>query len=215
MPSAGADRALGVVLVGHRRAEERHHVVADVLVDRAAEALHLLAQPPQRAVHQRLDRLGVHALGHGGVAGQVGEQHGHLAALLGRCASAPRRAPGRVPSSAAPQDMQKRASAGAGVPQAGQRRSSALPAGHAEARASGVLGAAGCAVMPLSLRHHPGVAVGLRRPPRAGPSTSVRSRPSTSIIAPGGAGTRTRAACGRGRRRAHARAAPRTPLAPT
>jgi len=31
------------------------------------------------------------------------------------------------PSSAAPQFMQKRASAGAGVPQLGQRRSSAVP----------------------------------------------------------------------------------------
>ena len=80
----GAHGALGVVLVRHRRAEDRHHVVADVLVDRAAVALHLVAEAQQRAVHERLHRLGSMPLGERGVAGQVGEQHRHLAALLGR-----------------------------------------------------------------------------------------------------------------------------------
>ena len=54
----GADRALGVVLVRDRRAEERHHVVADVLVDGAAVALNLLPEPEQRAVDERLHGLG-------------------------------------------------------------------------------------------------------------------------------------------------------------
>ena len=55
-PEPGADGALGVVLVRHRRAEDRHHVVADVLVDGAAVALDLVAEAQQRAVHERLHR---------------------------------------------------------------------------------------------------------------------------------------------------------------
>ena len=43
----GAHGALLVVLVGDRCAEERHHVVADVLVDRAAVFLDLLAESSQ------------------------------------------------------------------------------------------------------------------------------------------------------------------------
>ena len=35
----GADRPLGVVVARHRRAEDRHHRVADELLDGAAEAL--------------------------------------------------------------------------------------------------------------------------------------------------------------------------------
>ena len=51
-PEARAHRALRIVLVGHRGAEDRHHVVADVLVDRAAEALHLAAEAQQRTVDE-------------------------------------------------------------------------------------------------------------------------------------------------------------------
>jgi hypothetical protein len=87
----GADRPLGVVLVRHRRAEDRHDVVADVLVDGPAVALDLLAEPHERSVDERLHVLGVHPLGDRGVAGQVGEQDGHLAALLGRRLGAHRR----------------------------------------------------------------------------------------------------------------------------
>ena len=39
-----ADGALGIVLVRDRRAEERHHRVADELLDRAAVALELRAE---------------------------------------------------------------------------------------------------------------------------------------------------------------------------
>src|SRR5262249_14207687 len=78
----GAHRALGVVLVRHRRAEDRHHVVADVLVDGAAVALHLVAEATQAALYEALDRLGVHLLRHGRVARQVGEYDGHAPALL-------------------------------------------------------------------------------------------------------------------------------------
>ncbi|CAA9583896.1 MAG: hypothetical protein AVDCRST_MAG88-3679 [uncultured Thermomicrobiales bacterium] len=83
-PQRRADRPFLVVLVGHRCAEHRHDVVADVLVDGPAEALDLLAQPPQRAVDQRLDRLGIHALGHRGVAGEIGEEDRDLTSLLGQ-----------------------------------------------------------------------------------------------------------------------------------
>ena len=81
-PECGADGALGVVLVRHGRAEDRHHVVADVLVHPAAVALHLLAEPAQAALHEALHRLGVHRLGHSRVARQVGEHHRDLAPLL-------------------------------------------------------------------------------------------------------------------------------------
>ena len=131
-PEAGPHRALRVVLVRHRGAEDRHHVVADVLVDGAAVALDLLAEPHQRAVHQRLHGLRVHPLRERGVAGEVGEQHGHLPPLLWQRRAGARRGGRcdgrlRAPSSADPQFMQKRASGGAGVPQLGQRRSSAAP----------------------------------------------------------------------------------------
>ncbi len=87
----GADGPLGVVLVGHRGSEQGHDVVADVLVHGPAEALDLVAQTPQAALHHRLDRLGVHALGDRGIAREVGEQDRHLPALLGRYLRAPGR----------------------------------------------------------------------------------------------------------------------------
>ena len=44
---AGPHGPLRVVLVRHRRAEHRHHRVSDELLDRAAEPLELLPQPPR------------------------------------------------------------------------------------------------------------------------------------------------------------------------
>ena len=94
-PERGAHGALLVVLVRDRRAEDGHDVVADVLVDGAAVAGDLLAEPAQAAVDERLDALGVHPLGHGRVAGEVGEQHGDLAPLVGgRRAARPEAAAG-------------------------------------------------------------------------------------------------------------------------
>jgi hypothetical protein len=59
-----AHGALRVVLVRHRGAEDAHHVVADELVDRAAEALDL---PPSRRRVRSTSRDGpVHPLGRGG-----------------------------------------------------------------------------------------------------------------------------------------------------
>ncbi len=80
---AGPDRALRIVLVRHRRAEDGHHVVADVLVHGAAVALDLAAEAHQRTVHQGLHRLGIHALRHRRVARQIGEYDRDLAPLLG------------------------------------------------------------------------------------------------------------------------------------
>jgi hypothetical protein len=73
---------LGIVLVGDGGAEDRHHVVADVLVHPAAVVLDFLPQTPKRPVDQALDRLGIHALRDRGVAGEVGEQNGDLPPLL-------------------------------------------------------------------------------------------------------------------------------------
>ena len=127
-PERRAHGALLVVLVRHRRAEERHHVVPDVLVHVAAVALHLGAEAHQGAVHEPLHGLRVHPLGHRGVARQVGEQDRHLAALLRQGARPARTGAGAgVPSSAAPQFMQKRAAAGAGVAQAGQTALQRVP----------------------------------------------------------------------------------------
>src|SRR5215212_4421675 len=67
----------------------------------------------------------------------------------------------REPSSAAPQFMQKRASPGAGVPQVPHRRSSAVPQLMQKRAPAGFSVPHDAQLMELSLRHHPGVAVGL------------------------------------------------------
>ena len=150
-----ANRSLGVVLVRHGRAEDGHHVVADVLVHGAAVAPHLATEPHQRAIDQRLDRFGVHALGHRRIARQVGEQDRDLTAFLGGTFRSPvdRR-----------RGLQRRAAAHAEVRLGGcgraARRAAPLQmgaAGHAEARPRRILGAAGGAV------HHPSVLGGWPR----------------------------------------------------
>ena len=77
-----ADGALGVVLVRDRGAEDRHHGVADELLDRAAEALELVAEPSVVRAEQRAHLLGIHLLGARGEADEVGEEHRHDLALL-------------------------------------------------------------------------------------------------------------------------------------
>ncbi len=54
-----AHRALGIVLVCDRRAEQRHHRVADELLDRAAMAFELRAHARVVRTEQRVDVLGV------------------------------------------------------------------------------------------------------------------------------------------------------------
>ncbi len=97
---AGAHGALGVVLVGDRRAEEGEDGVADDLVDPAAEVGDVGGEPLEAAVDQVLDLLGVACLGEVGEPDEVGEQDGDDAALVG---------PGR--RGRAPHEAQKRAPA--------------------------------------------------------------------------------------------------------
>jgi hypothetical protein len=135
----GAHRALGVVLVRDGRAEDRHDVVADVLVDRPAEALDLLAEAAQAAVDHRLHELGIHALGHCRVAGDVGEQDGDPAPFLGQrgVRDASRLCHGRGQSSAA---LHAELLAGAVRRRAaGAQKLQLRPAVHAELRIRRVL----------------------------------------------------------------------------
>ena len=86
---SGAHRPLGIVAVGDGCAEHRQHAVAR-MVD------HVAAVRRDRGIHQRIEAiqqrlhvLGVHAGAQVGVAGDVGEHHGRLAAFAfgcrGRC----------------------------------------------------------------------------------------------------------------------------------
>ena len=79
-----ADRALGIVLVGHRRAEERHDGVADELLDRPPVVLELVAQ--ERVVRRQgaADVLDVHALAPAREPDEIGEEHRDDLALLTR-----------------------------------------------------------------------------------------------------------------------------------
>ena len=139
-PEAGADGALGVILVRDGRAEERHDVVADELVDGAAVALHLAAEPHQGTVDERLDRLR------------------DPCAPRRRCSRTDRRtarSPGGAPpaaardggrpscSSDAPQFMQKRASGERRRVAGGAAALEVCAAVHAEVSAGRVVGAAG------------------------------------------------------------------------
>ena len=138
------------------------------------------------------DGLGVHALGHRRVAGQVGEQHGDLAALLRQRARAAATGAGTgAPSSAVPQLMQKRAAPGAGVPQDGQARSSCVAAGHAEAGVGRILGSA---ARRRPVRSCPGYSCarpadcpGYRGPrrPRDRPAPARRAAPSSTSVSRG------------------------------
>jgi hypothetical protein len=77
-----ADRALGIVLVRGRSAEERDHGVADELLDGAAEALELAAQVRVVGSEEPAHVLGIELLGAGGEADEIGEEHRHDLALL-------------------------------------------------------------------------------------------------------------------------------------
>ena len=70
-----AHRPLGVVLVRDRRAPDRHHRVADELLDRAAVALDQRAARVEVAREQLAHLLGVAALGQRREADEVGEEH--------------------------------------------------------------------------------------------------------------------------------------------
>jgi hypothetical protein len=79
---AGADGALGVVLVERGNSEDRHHSVTDVLLDDPAVGLDGLSGDGVVAAEEGVDHLSVVALGECGEADQVAEQRSDDAALL-------------------------------------------------------------------------------------------------------------------------------------
>jgi hypothetical protein len=70
-----ADGPLGVVLLGDRRAPDRHHRVADELLDRAAVALDRAPGRLEVAREQLAHLLGIARAGERREADQVGEEH--------------------------------------------------------------------------------------------------------------------------------------------
>ena len=74
-------RALRVVLVRDRRAEQRHDAVAGELVHRALEAVNAVAEDREEAIHDRPPQLRVGLLGQIHRADHVGEQDRDLLAL--------------------------------------------------------------------------------------------------------------------------------------
>ena len=77
----GAERPLGVTLVRDRRPEQRHHPVAEELVDRPFVAVHLVQDHLEGAVHDGADVFGVELFRHRREARYVREQDRHLPAL--------------------------------------------------------------------------------------------------------------------------------------
>ncbi len=67
-----------------RRPEERHHRVADELLDGSAEPLELGAEVRVIRREQRVDVLRIETLGPRGEANEIGEEHRHDLALLTR-----------------------------------------------------------------------------------------------------------------------------------
>jgi hypothetical protein len=78
----GPHRAFRIVLVRDRSAEERHDGVADELLDRAAEALELAAQPLVVTAEEAADVLGIHRLRAVSEVDEVAEEAGDDFALL-------------------------------------------------------------------------------------------------------------------------------------
>ena len=71
----GADGPLGVVLARDRRAPDRHHRVADELLDRPAVAVDNAARRVEVAREQVAHLLGIAVLGKRGEAHEVAEEH--------------------------------------------------------------------------------------------------------------------------------------------
>ncbi len=79
----GADGAFRVVLVGDRRPEQGHDLVADDLVEAASEVDDVDDQGVETGVNQAFHLLRVTAGRQRGEADQVRHQHGDEAALVG------------------------------------------------------------------------------------------------------------------------------------
>ncbi len=80
----GADRPVGVVLVGDGCAEEGDDGVAEDLVDATAECFDLGDERLEVGVDEAGHGLRIEVLGERGVADEVGEQHGDDAPFLDR-----------------------------------------------------------------------------------------------------------------------------------
>ena len=85
-----------------RRAEQRHHRIADELLDGPAEPLELGAQMRVVRREQRTHVLRVEALGASGEADEIREQDGHHLPLL---ATLPRRLVDRGPAEGAEREL--------------------------------------------------------------------------------------------------------------
>ncbi len=101
-------RSLGVVLMGHRGAEDTHRGVADELVERAPEPLDLLLRDRVERHEDAADVLGVGLVAALGEPGEVGEDDRHEPPFLegrarqGRRRRAVSRTSGRSEPAAAP-----------------------------------------------------------------------------------------------------------------
>jgi hypothetical protein len=76
-----AQRAMRVVLVGDRGAEERHHAVAEKLVDGPLVRMDGGEDDLEASIHDFVDGLGIESGRQRGEAGDIREQHGDLLAL--------------------------------------------------------------------------------------------------------------------------------------
>ncbi len=79
----GADRAQRIVAMGDRRAEQRHHRISHVLVDRATIVLDGPVGGGEKTRHQVVQLFGVEGARKVRETRDVGEQDGDLAALAG------------------------------------------------------------------------------------------------------------------------------------
>ena len=75
------DASLRIVAICHRGTEDRHHAIADVLVDSPAVIDDACVGKVEEASEEGVDLLSVEFVSKLRVAGEVGEQHGHLPPL--------------------------------------------------------------------------------------------------------------------------------------
>ena len=137
----GPHRPLRVVLVGHGRAPDRHHGVADELLDGAAVALDDVASHVEVAGQQLANSLRVARFGEAGEPDEVGEQDAHEPPFRGGIGPVEGggRAGGRhravAPGCPTRCGGERRATFGAELHR-GRVRKSAARAGHGKSRAT-------------------------------------------------------------------------------
>src|SRR5207247_9931379 len=137
-------RPPGVILVGDRRAEERHDPVAGVLVHGPLEAVHALGEELEEAVEDAVPLLGVELLGEVHRALHIGEEDRHLLALAFEGGAGAQDLLGEVPGRVVARGPRRLCG--------GRRRGQALPAFLAELGGSAVRVAAGWAAQRARVR---------------------------------------------------------------